>query len=380
MFVRFLPVLLALVLVCSLGFAVQSAPTDLAVEFVGYSSVKISWAHAGGSGVSFNVYRGDSVETAVLRGSSSENFFVDSGVLGSKEYVYFVTAVDSTGENLPLYSVSIIPDEKPENPFELILLYPDREEFAYGEKLELIVGVESSFFYELENLRVELVDLASGEATDFSFDEKKRIFVLSKTLPLEGALVNYRIKATADVLGEEFSDSEDYKFFLSDLPPTDFWPVAVNIFLILGIPIILLLIGSGVALVSWRKAVTRENAKEGSWIELVDLLKQKSVWKIEALKQGLSKEEYAEKDLEFQIRQDELEGKLGRRQTSFETSINPFAGFNEDEINEIVTAVKRFGARKKTMTSNQMQSWLEKQGKSERIAKKIAEAIYGKNY
>jgi len=382
MFGRFLLVLLALVLVASLVAAVPAAPSNIRVKFVGYSSVKIAWSHPGGEGVHFNVYKGSSLADAVLVGSTTENFFVDSDILGGQEYVYFVTAEDSSGEAWPLYSVTIKPTERPEKPFELVLLYPDRNEFAFGSDLELIVGVESPFFYELEGLEAVLVNLDSGERTDFVFDSKKGIFFLSKKLPLEGTIpkpeVAYSIVVTANVAGESFSDSKEYRFSLVPPKPVDFWPIAANLALIFGIPIVVLLVVGAFSFLGWKRSLTREKAKDSEWVELVELLKERSVWKIDALKTGIPKDEYEAKELEFQARQDAIEARLGHSIRGFEESINPFAGFSKKEMDEIVRILREIGSRKNEMTRDQMLAWLVGQGAKEKIANKVAEILYGK--
>jgi len=375
-------VLIALLLLSLQAMASPDPPTALSAEFVGYNSVKISWAHPGGQGVSFKVYKGSSPETASPIATVSENSFVDSGVSSNQEYVYFVTASDSSGESKAVQSVSVSPVERPDKPFSITLLSPEKQAFGFGEEVEFVIGIESPFFEELENLNAVLVneDFAINQA--FSLDQANKTFVLSTTLPEpqqeEGFSTTYTIRVNAIVNGQEFSESESYALALVPLKAPDTFQLALNILAVIGPPFLLLMLVSTVVFIGWRWLLQRKAGRDLLNLELLEIQKERILWKHETFKRKITPEQFREKEGFLQSRQIAVEEKLGVRKEKSHLKRNIFEGYSPAEINEIMRLVKTMKKPGKGMTQDSLRARLVGLGRSEKIAKKVAELAFRK--
>jgi hypothetical protein len=369
-------------LVCT-AFAVPAAVTGLGGEFVGYGAIRVSWDHEGGA-ASYRVYRGEDLQTVALIATVTEKYYVDSTIAFGKEYLYYVTAVDSSGEgNAPLYALTVRQTERPDKPFTIKLVSPQKNTFFFGESVEFVVSVSSPYFADLKNLRAVLVNDEFGIEKEMPFDPENNSFSIRETLPSsengEGFSTEYIVRVTG-IMGEEtFSGLESYSITImpdQSYVPEEFGASAASLLLAL-IPIFLVLaIALLVAFVSWKYYLKRRAEKDLLMLELVGVLRERAVWKYDMLKRRVSTEQYAEKERELQGRQSALEARLGRKKRGLRISENPFAGFSRDEIEEIGQLVKAMGPQKRQMSMDEMRAWIVGRGNSEKVAKKAVEFIY----
>ncbi len=379
---QFLPIFVCLVLMASFALAVPEPVTNLNGEFVGFNSVKITWGHEGGA-TSFKIYRGEIITEMLNIGSSTEKSYLDQGIDLVKEHLYYVTAVDSSGESNALMYVTITPTERPDKPFTTVLVSPEKKVFTFGEQVEFIVEVSSPFFGELGGLEAFLINEDSGIEKPMVFDSGKNIFTLSETLPSseseEGFSTTYLIRVSGVLGSETFSESETYVFTLvpeSIYVPFDVGAFVMSFFLFFAPIIVLLVVASLITLVGWKYYLKKRTQKDALNLELVEVLKERSVWKYDMLKRRITSQQYAEKERELQGKQNVLEAKLGHAKKGIKISKNPFAGYSRSEIEDIGRIVKTIGVQRRQFTKSEMRAWLVGRGKKEKIAKKVVELLY----
>lgn len=373
-------VLIVLLFSVSSVLAVPESPTGINAGFVGYKSVRVSWEHDGGQGISYNLYRGPVIEEAKLLVNTEELFYQDFEIEGGKTYVYFVVAIDASGgvSTAPDYlSISLTP--RPEKPFKLVLLSPLEEKIGSGQLADFVVGVDSNFFDELYNLRGVLVNEQFGINEPMEFDSQKRVFVLSFEMPVPEAIqetvTKFRVDVTADVLDEAFSETGEWNLtiYRSDVVgPIQAIENAIPVVL----PPLTILISGVVLAFFFRKWSLKRLAERDLWrFEIVDLMSQRSLLKYDLLKRRVSELVYADRDDLFKKRIGGLEKKLGLP-AEYSLELNPFAGFNRGQIATIGTLVKTMGTQRKEMSKGQMMEWLVGRGKSEKVASKAVDLIY----
>ncbi len=385
---RILFVFLALVLMLATAQAELLPPESIGASFVGYSSVKISWEHAGGEDVYYKIYRGEDVEDASVIGTTDELFYLDDSIVGGANYVYFITAADLNTESSALYSLSVKPTQKPERPFTIELIFPIETIFGFEEELDFIVGIESRFLNELEGLNVVMVDTETGAETLFSYDLQKKVYILSRTMPAangaETGSVSYKVKATAYVAEELFTETETFELTLVQGrtqpggPPIE---QIIGTILSLVLPPLIFLLFAGAIVFAVKKFLKKKEEEHDLLeLQLVDVLKERAVWKHDMLNNFASKEQYAEKEHELQLKQENLEDLLGLKKKGIEISKNPFAGFDRDQMEEIGKLVKAMGPQKRELSQKAMLKWIVGRGSSERVAKKVVQLIYENKY
>jgi len=375
--------LVALVLIASFVLAVPDPPLGIDAEFVGVG-VRISWQHEGGQNVSYNVYRGPSVEQATLLTTVSEKTFTDQDVEVGIEYVYFVTASDATGEGLPALSISVIPQGGPSQPFSLTVVSPEEGKvFVSGQDFYVGVLIQSPVMGELKDLTVFLVSEELGVNTSLFFDEEQGIYLVSVTAPEaefpEGISATYSVWATVSFQGQEFSDSKDFSIRVVPAEPPPSLIEILSGFFAVAWPWIIALIVIGVlAYVAWQLYKKKKSTEDRVFAEFVDVLKERAICRFNLLNKKINSKQFGEKERPLQKRQKELEAKLGLRARGLKFSTNPFAGFDMKEINEVAKLVKEMVAQKKDMSRMEMEHWLVNRGRKEKVAKKVVQLIYGK--
>jgi len=365
----------ALLLFASLAFALPDAPKNISASFVGLNSVRIEWQHPSGSGVSFNIYR-----DASLKATVSQKFFVDSSISATERYVYFVTAVDSTGESERSDSVTVEPAQ--EKPFGIALVSPQKRAFGFGEEVEFVVAVDSNNFGELQDLQAFLINQDFGIKRAMAFDSERKAFVLSEKLPEggkpEGFSTIYTIKVSAIFSGESFQEIQSYVLVLVPVKELDIAQLAQNIFGLFSMPFLLLMVASTVAFVFWRWAVVRKAQRDMLRLELLELHKEHVLWKHEVFKRHITPEQFREKEGELQGKQAAIEEKLGMKIEKGVPRQNPFEGFAPEEAEETMLLVKSIGKPKPGETIDSLRARLVGIGKSEKVAKKVAELVFRK--
>ncbi len=380
---QILPIFVFAVLMASTVWAMPEPVTNMTGEFVGFNSVKITWDHEGGA-TSFNIYRGTNLNDIQNIGSATEQSYTDQSISLDKEYIYFVTAVDSSGEsNAPLYALTITPTARPDKPFTINLVSPEKEVFSFGEQVDFIVEVSSPFFGELEGFEAVLINEDSGTEKPMVFDASKNSFTLSEILPSseseEGFSTTYLIRVSGVLGGETFVESESYMFTIipeAIFVPENFELLILGFFLFFGPIIVLLAIVSTIIIASWKYSLKKRAQKDAINLELIEVLKERSVWKYDMLKRRITPQQYAEKERELQGKQNALEAKLGHEKEAIKISTNPFAGYTRAEIEEIGRLVKTMSVQRRQLSKSDMRAWLVGRGKKEKIAKKVAELLY----
>ena len=375
----------ALILLAVAAHAVPQPPTDIKAEFVGFRSLKVSWQHPGGAGVSFKLYKGPSVEEASLLATVSKKEFIDKDIAGGETYVYFVTAADSTGESHALQAVSVKPTVLPEKPFTISLVSPEKATFYAGEEISFIVTVESQFFEELENPEAVLLNTDFGINQAMLFDSAEKTFLLSLPVPElpedKPVQTTYRVSVTASVSGEQFTESGSYAITLVPTPTGpgfDFWGFLQGSWAVISIPLLLALVLLVAGFVVWRWSLKQKVKEDKTRLEFITVLWERALWKYDRLKKKVSSQEFAERERELQEKQTVLEKKLRFKEKGIEVSVNPFAGFNRKQMLEVGDLIKSMGPQKREMSKEQMLGWLVDRGTSKKVAKKAVEMIYEK--
>ncbi len=256
---KFLLVFACVVLVASMAWAVPNPVTNMNSESFGFNSIKITWDHEGGA-TSFKTYRGASINNMQNIGSSTERFYIDQGIDLDKEYLYFVTAIDSSGESsFPLYALSITQTASSAKPFTISLVSPIKKVFSFGEKVYFVVNISSYFFGELEGLEAVLINKDYGLEKPMAFDAGKNTFSLSETMPSseskEEFSTTYLVRVSGTIDGNPFSESESHLFTL--VPKPVYFPEMFVAFvaeaLLLFSPVFVLLALAIIIAFSWRK-------------------------------------------------------------------------------------------------------------------------------
>jgi len=380
---QILSIFVFVVLMASIAYAVPVPVTNMNGEFVGFNSVKITWDHEGGA-TSFKIYRGLNLDTLQNIGTATEQSYIDQSIDLDTEHIYFVTAVDSSGEsNAPLYALTITPTARPDKPFTIIMVSPEKRVFSFGEQVDFVVEVSSPFFGELEDFEAVLINEDYGIEKPMVFDASKNSFTLSETLPFsesgEGFSTTYLIRVSGVLGGETFLESEAYVFTLvpeSIYVPENFGAFVAETLFIFGPFFVLLAVALIIAFGGWKYYLKKRTQKDALNLELVEILKERSVWKYDMLKRRITPQQYAEKERELQGKQNAVLAKLGHARKGVAISKNPFAGYTRSEIEEIGRLAKTMSIQRRQMTKDGMRAWLVGRGRSEKIAKKVAELLY----
>jgi len=392
MFLRISVVLALLVLLASSAFAVVDLSSDagaglemplgLSAEFRS-DGIFISWQHAGGQDVSFKVYRGLIGNPSKVIAVTNEKSFFDSTAEAGQEYEYSITAFDATDESIGA-GFTITNPVAEEKPFVISLVEPKNKTFAFGEEIEFVVKVESQRFDELQNLEVVLINQELGTTRAFSFDSERKEFVLLEKLPEakqgrnEGFSTAYSILASASLEGEQFSELETYVLTLVPVKELDSAQFALNILAVFGLPFLLLMLASTVAFVGWRWSLQRKTVRDRLKLELLEIEKERHLWKYEVFRRKITSDQFREKESELQSKQAVVEGKLGRRVEKTDLNVNTFQGFSTAEVREIMMLVKTIKKPKKGQTEDSLRARLVGLGRSEKVAKKVARLVFEK--
>lgn len=370
--------LLAFVALFCCAFAVPSSPTGLNAEFVEHG-IKISWQHAGGNGVSFNVYRGSSIESAIVIANVSENFFVDKTAALDKNYFYFVKSADAGGESSRLGSVFVESIEPGEKPFAIKLVAPEQKTFDLGtaNQIDFVLAIESKNFDALKDLKAVLVNNDFGTRENFVFDAQKRLFSLSAKLPEKQAsqaiLTTYTIFVTATVNGQQVSESTNYTASFTPKSDVNVMALIQNYLPFVFVPFIL-----GITVfVLWRLFLQRQVERDRWWGELFAARRSRAMLRNDLANGRRTQEQFNEEDYILQGKINEAEVKLGlTKKGSLSQRPNPLEGCSPGEIEEIRVLANIMQPKKKEMTQEDMRLYLVKNNKSEKVAKKVAEIVY----
>ncbi len=382
MFGRISLVFAFLLLLISFACAIPSVPSGLSAEFRP-EGVFISWEYEGAQGVSFKLYRGDIGGVPKVLAVTTEKSFLDSTVVPGKEYEYSLVSFDETGES-PEVGFTITNPRVEEKPFSISLVKPKQKIFSFGEEVEFIVKVESLQFGELENLSAVLVNQHSGTAKAFNFVSSRNEFVLLEKLPeaeeggSEGFSMNYSIQVSANFEGAEFSESETYVLTLVPVKELDLGMLAQNLFAVFGPTFLFLMVASTIAFGGWKYSLQRKARADVLKLELLEIEKERHLWRHEVFKRRITPEQFREKEATLQSKKSAVEQKLGKRGGKMPLPKNPFQGFSLVEVREIVRLVKTIRKPEKGLTEDALRAKLVGLGKSERVAKKVAQLVFRK--
>jgi hypothetical protein len=382
MFARIFPVLTFLLLLAASTCAVPSVPSGLSAEFRP-EGIFISWEHGGGQDVSFRVYRSLIGEQPSVLAVTKEKSFLDSTIVAGKEYQYALTAFDEIGESSEV-GFTITNPGLEEKPFTISLVEPKDKVFSFGEEVEFVVMVESQKFEELQNLRAILVNQRSGSAKAFSFDSARKEFTLVEKLPEaepgseEGFSVNYSIQVSAGFEGSEFSESEIYVLTMVPVKELDLWQLSINLLAVFAPVFFVLILVFTLAFIGWLWWVKRKARREILKLELLELEKERHLWRHEAFKRKITPEQFREKEATLQSKRAAIEQKLGRRKGKVPKPRNTFQGYSLAEVREIMRLVKTIRRPAKGQTEDLLRAKLVGIGKTERVAKKAAQLVFRK--
>jgi len=366
-----------LLLLAAAVSAAPAAPEGLRAEIVS-QGVMIAWDY-GENGVEFNVRRGSSVGDANVIATVSEKFFTDSTGESDVRYVYLVTAFDETSESAALGHVSLVYPPKYDRPFTLKIVQPVKRTFYYGERVNFVVEVESEVFDKLEGLKAVLSHNEMGVVGNFALNEGTKQFTLSLTLPSEGEFkelsIDYKIYASALIGPDGFSETLPLNFVLSPQKEIDTMRLATNLLTVYGPFIVLLFIATTVAFVGWRWSLHRKGQSDSIRLDLLGVLKERTVWKQDFFRRRVSQQQYAEKERELQGRENALRAKLAGKKIA-PSKKNLFEGYRKAEVEEIYRLFKSLSSQKSEMNKDSVRTWLLSRGKSERVAKKVTDLIF----
>ncbi len=377
---RTLSVLAIVLLLAVSANALPSAPTGLAPNFHPSGGIFISWEHADVENVSFNVYRGESLETMEIIVNVIETSYLDSDLEREKAYFYAVTAVDETGESLPIgFEITLPkPDEKP---FTIELVEPTKTNFDQGDEVQFVVKVNSTKFSELENLKASVASPKLGIEQEMAWDSQKNFFIATVKLPeeRENFPAPYSINVTALFEGTEYKESLTGPIAILPIATLDTWQYAVNFAWLFG-PWFLVIAGLAGALILWGSwSAKLKVAKDALRLELLEIQKERVVWKHEVFKRRITPEQFREKEGTLQGKQAAVEEKLGlKRKKGQPRRKNVFDGFSPIEAQEVVRLVKGVGRPHKGQTEDGLRARLVGLGRSEKIAKKVASIVFRK--
>ena len=196
--------------------------------------------------------------------------------------------------------------------------------------------------------------------------------------------VSYEVKATAHVAGEFFTETETFDLNLVQgrtQPSGPSIEALVGTILTLILPPLIFLSFAGAIVFAVKKFLKKKEEEHDLLeLQLVDVLKERAVWKHDMLNNFASKEQYTEKEHELQLKQEKLEDLLGLKKKGIEISANPFAGFDREQMEEIGRLVKAMGPQKRELSQKAMLKWIVGRGSSERVAKKVVQLIYEDKY
>ena len=352
------------------------------------NGIKISWEYQA-EGFSFNVHRGNGFEDSGIIASVKETFFIDKNLETNREYFYFVTAVNSAGEeSLPSngYSVKWQGTKKPKQPvaggeeFNVIVVEPQispgGQTLDFGETMNIVLRVNSTRFSELTDLNAILVNEALGLRKEFVFDAAGKTFSLAIKLPEEKEIkslpATYIIWASAFIGEQQFLDSKEIRVFFVPSKVVNIEPLVID-FAWIFIPLAL---GSAVILVSFRTYTRKKAEKERIKLEFLEVAKERAVWKYDMFQSRVSQQQYLEKERELQGKQLAIEKRLGIGGKGITVRRNPFEGYKPDEIDEITGLVGFLAKNGKKMGKEGLMQWLIRNGKNERISKKVVELVF----
>ena len=362
--------------------AVPAAPADLKAEFSG-GGVKVFWQHAGGAGVSFNVYRGGSVEDAEPIASVSENFFVDKSTRAGEKYVYLVTAADESGESNAVGSVAVTPLAPEEKAFSVELVEPAETtiDLEKTRQIDFALRIESGRFGELQGLKAVLVNDALGLSRELSFDPQKRLFFVSVPAPEREEEVfqtTYKIQVSASLAGRPFSESMDVGLTFVTKTQFDYWAFAQNIFTAFAPLFVLLFAAAPTSLFWWRWSLHKKAEREGMWLEYHKVKAERALVRIDYYKRNVKPEVFGSRDRELQAKQFALEERLGIKHEKGKDTPNRFFGYASSEIQEIMRLRIALGPLKKGETPESLKARLACQGRSQKVIEKVVELAFQK--
>ena len=382
MFGRVSLVLAFLLLLASFACAIPEVPSGLSAEFRP-GGIFISWEHEAVQGVSFKLYRGDIGGVPKVLAVTTDKSFLDSTVVAGKEYEYSLVALDESGES-PEVGFTITNPGVEEKPFSISLVEPKQQSFSFGEEVEFVVKVESRQFGKLENLRAILVNQHTGEAKEFNFVSSRNEFVLLEKLPeageggSEGFSMNYTIQVSANFEDVEFSESKNYVLTLVPLRELDLGRLVQNLFVVFGPTFLFLMVASTIAFGGWKFWLQRKARADVLKLDLLEVEKERHLWRREVFKRRITPEQFREKEATLQSKRAAIEQKLGKRGGKMPLPKNPFQGFSMVEVREIMRLVKTIRKPKKGLTEDALRAKLVGLGKSERVAKKVAQLVFRK--
>lgn len=374
---RIFLLLVLVVLFSGLVFAQPLPPEGLRAEF-DPNGILITWQHSGGLGTSFNVYRGHTADSTSLLANTLEKNYLDRSVEPGKEYWYYITAVDSSGESIAVkFNVTNIGQK--EKPFTITLVDPTETTFTFEETVEFIVEIESEKMSELTNVTASIASTELGLGKEMDFDSLKNRFFTVVEMPSAGAQglsAEVKILVKASFEGEDFSESQVHTVTLVPERGVDTIQLALNFFMFFA-PIFVLFALIGAAVVVWGSWSARIKAEKDRLREqLLEVQKEQLVWKHEAFKRRITPEQFREKSGELQGKQAAIEEKLGAKPEKGQKKRNLFEGFSPMEAQEVMVLVKSIGKPKKGETRDSLRARLVGLGKSEKIAKKATSIVF----
>jgi len=374
-------IFVAIALSCGAA-AAPSAPSGLNADFV-ENGTKISWQHSGGDGVSFNVYRGDSVETGKVIATVTENFFFDRTASITKRHVYFVTAIDASGESKAAGSIVVEPTE----PFSVRQIKPEKNtlDLKTGQKIDFVIAIESDDFSKLQDLEAVLVNGDFGTREDFAYDLQSRMFSVSimppEKQPGDAILTTYKAIITATVGGSQVSQSLDIVITLIPKNDPNLVIAVQNILLgtFVGPVILALFVAGTLVFVGWRWSLYRRAGRDRWFGELFAARRSRALLKNDLANGKRTQEQFNEEDYILQGKINEAEVKLGfTKKGSLAVRPNPLEGCSPAEIEEIRVLAEMMKTKKKEMAEEEMRLQLVKNNRGEKIAKKVAQMVYEK--
>lgn len=368
-------VALALVLLSALAFAVPASPTGLQAGFEP-NGIGMSWSHESAGSVGFRIYRSESENsTPALIATVHKTSFLDTGTLHEKEYWYYITAFDASGESISV-KFSVTNPVLVDKPFSVTLVSPKENSFTSGQVVEFVVKVDSNYFDEIQNLRAVLVNEALGTSKEFEFDAEKKLFTVSEEIPYSDAQSSfstaYKILATGTFRGEEYSEPLLGVFTIA--------PVIMQIdyfsFFVWITPIFVMLFIGGL---SFRRYLQNKARSDVLELELLEVEKERIVWKTSYFKRQITPEQYREKESELMGKENAIEQKLGRKVQRGVERVNPFEGFAPNEAEEVIMLVRSLGKPKKHDTPESLRARLVGLGRSDKVAKKVVNLVFKKH-
>lgn len=380
-------IFLAVALLLLLGFvaAAPESPYDVDGEFVD-NAIRLSWRHERGQDVSFNIYKGSSIGNAKLFATVEEKYFVDTAVEVGREYVYFITSTDLSGESAAIQSITIKPVGTL-NPFDFTVLAPEEKQFFAGEEVYFAVSVQSPVLSELENLVILVTSSELGITRALYFDTGQGYYINTIEMPevASGETLDlaFTIWANTSFRDQEYSDSQTLNLKIVPAPPRETPNIIKSVSEILGIiwpAIVLVVLIAIVGYFAWAFKDRKLTAEDRVLVEFLDVLRERAEWKHDLLRKKITSEHYSGKESRLQKKQRALEEKLRLREKGITFSANPFAGFDKEEMKEIGILVDEMVPQRRELGRHEMVDWIVDGSHSKKVAKKVAELIFGRKY